>query len=267
MLRGIYSSASGMLVNQKEQDIRSNNLANINTTGFKKDMSVKGDFREILISRLEREGKDISDLSSGISSIIGHLGTGTILEESVTNFETGSYKETNNPFDLALQGEGFFAVEGPGDEVHYTRNGSFSVDNEGRLVTQQGYPVLSEEGEIVFEDNEEFYIDEEGRIFVDDEEEPSYQLELYNFENPQGLLKVGENLFMETDVSGEAEDIIGDEDLEVLQGYLEESNVSSAEEMAGMINALRAYEANQRALSTQDEALEQAVNRVGRTTG
>ncbi len=266
MLRGIYSSASGMLVNQKEQDIRSNNLANVNTTGFKRDMTVKGDFREILINRLEKEGEDFKDPSSGISSIIGHLGTGAILEESVTSFEPGSFKGTDGPLDLALDGEGFFAVEGPEEEVLYTRNGNFTLDEEGRLVTQQGYPVLSQEGEVVLDTGEEVHIDNEGNIYIGEEDEPAYQLELVDFENPQGLLKMGENLFMETGVSGEPAEIAAEGDLEVLQGYLEESNVSTASEMAGMINALRAYEANQRALSTQDEALEQSVNRVGRTS-
>lgn len=261
MLRGIYSSASGMLVNQKEQDIRSNNLANVNTTGYNRDISVKGDFRDILIRRLEK-GKDVSDLKSGIGSIIGHLGTGTTLEESVTSFEPGELKETDNQFDLAIDGEGFFTVEGPGEELYYTRTGSFTLDEEGVLVTQQGHPVLSEGGEeIELGQSEDIYIDREGFVFLDEEEEPSYQLGMNDFENPQGLLKVGENLYLETDVSGEPVEL--DENTEILQGYLEGSNVNTAKEMAGMIQALRAYESNQMALTTQDEALQQAVNRVG----
>lgn len=256
-----------MLVNQKEQDIRSNNLANVNTTGFNRDISTHSNFRDILIKRLEAGDKDsVSKLSSGIGSIIGQLGTGAVMEESVTSFQTGELKETGNPLDLAIDGESFFSVRGPDDETYYTSSGSFTLDEEGRLVTQQGYPVLSDEGaEIELGEASDIYIDNNGSIYLDNEEESSYQLSLSSFENLQGLLKVGENMYTNTEHSGEVLEVVGEPG--VNQGYLEDSNVNTVSEMVGMIDALRAYEANQRALTTQDEALQQSVSRVGRAGG
>ena len=148
MIRGIYTSASGMSVMQSKLDILSNNLANLDLNGYKKDTAVMKSFPDIQIRRQFDDGLVSFPLGSyDKMPVVGKLGTGVELNESFTNFSEGSLKETNNDFDFALDGKGFIAVETEKGE-RYTRNGSFTIDKDGFLVTKDGLKVLSENGEI-----------------------------------------------------------------------------------------------------------------------
>ncbi|OWZ84614.1 flagellar basal-body rod protein FlgF [Natranaerobius trueperi] len=262
MLRGLYTSASGMLTEQRVQEMRSNNIANTDTTAFKKDMSVKSSFSEMMLSRINDpkqlgpEGPEVD-----LRPEIGELGTGVVLEEVVNDFSQGTLKETDNPLDIALDGAGFFVVQGPDEKVLFSRNGSFTQAPDGSLVNQQGYPVLGSEGLIQLSDQDNITISSDGSIYQD--EELVDNLIVADFEEPQGLSRFGENLLEQTEESGEPQQA-NMEKVSVKQGYLEGSNVSAVKEMTGMIEALRAYESNQRAVQGHDETLERAVNELGR---
>lgn len=262
MIRGIYTSASGMITKQREQDMRANNLANLNTTGFKRDMSVEREFRNMNLIRTNDTQQPPAGPTVDRRPAIGTLSTGALLEEVVSDFQTGEMNNTGNPLDLALEGDGFFVVENEDGEVFYTRAGNYTLNQDGEVVTMQGYYLLGENGRIQLDTSEaeEISITPEGTIMVDSEEVD--ELLVQEFENPAGLEKMGENLFAETEESGEP---AVSEGSVVQQGYLEQSNVNAVKEMAGMINALRAYEANQKTLTAHDDALDRAVNDVGRT--
>ena len=266
MLRGIYTSASGMLTQQRVQEMKSNNIANTNTSGYKRDMSVKRSFPNMLISRIN-DGETLGPMGPEVDfqPVIGQLGTGVLFEETVKDFSQGPLIETGNTLDLALEGDGFFNVLGPGDEVHYTRQGALTLLGDGTLVNQQGYPILGTEGVIQLTGEEEITVDTSGAVYEGDEFIDL--LAFSTFDNPQGLTRAGENLLGETDESGPPIDVMADEEdmegLSVRQGFVESSNVSAVKEMTGMINALRAYESNQRSIQGHDETLERAVNQIG----
>ncbi len=261
MLRGLYTSASGMLTQQRTQEMRANNMANVDTSGHKRDMAVKRDFPSMFLRRIndtERLGPYGPEMD--FRPYIGELGAGVVLEETVKDFSQGTLKETGNSLDLALDGQGFFTVEGPEDAIFFTRSGALTLNQDGTLVTQQGHPVLGDEGEDIQLSGEgEVTVTEDGDIYEGGEYLAT--LGLVDFDNPQGLSRVGENLLEETDESGEP---IAPEGLGVRQGYVEGSNVNIVDEMTGMINALRAYETNQRAIHAHDETLDRSVNETGR---
>ncbi|MFW6309115.1 MAG: flagellar basal-body rod protein FlgF [bacterium] len=251
MIKGLYTSASSMLATRRNLDIVSNNLANASTTGYKKDDGIKRSFPEMLMQKIEK-GKTPEQ--------IGSTGTGVHLEGSFTDFTGGSLKSTENNLDFAIEGDGFFVVETPSGR-RYTRNGEFSLNQEGELVTQQGYPVLNQEDEpINFSEIEgnEIKVDGEGNIFSGGEIQ-SQQIQLVDFDDYNLLTKTGENLYEPGEA--EAQPV---ENSRIRQGYLEESNVEIVREMAKMIETTRMYEANQKMIQTMDNTLEKSVNQVGR---
>ena len=143
MIRGLYTGASGMVAQMHKMDAISNNLANVDLTGYKRDTSVHKAFPQLLLRRTNDDGVyNFPPGSIDTAPIVGTLGTGVELNELYTVFEQGALKQSNNPFDLALEGEGFFTVLTPQGE-RYTRNGSFLIDNNGTLVTKEGFPVPS----------------------------------------------------------------------------------------------------------------------------
>ncbi|MCL6471347.1 MAG: flagellar basal-body rod protein FlgF [Firmicutes bacterium] len=248
MIRGLYASAMGMLALMNKQDVISNNLANINTTGFKKDYISITSFPEALVYAQERRGdanytqKSVGLLSSGV----GIGGTGFIISN-------GALRQTGGTFDLALTGEGFFTVLTPSGE-RYTRDGSFTKDGFDRLVDQEGNLVLGENGAITITGSE-VHVDEVGRVYVDGAYTDT--LKIRNFSKGE-LEKVGSNTF-KAFASGQRPT-----GFVIRQGYLEGSNVNATDEMVDMIATIRSYEANQRVLKAQDELLGRAVNEVGR---
>ena len=249
MIKGLYTGASGMLASKQRLNIVSNNLANADTTGYKKEGTVRESFPEMLINKIDSKGKEE----------IGSLGTGVRNQFSYTDFSRGSLKHTANPLDLAIQGEGFFVVETPAGE-RYTKNGNFTLNNMGQIVTESGYPLLNEAGEPMQTiDNRNINFDGEGQLYLDDLEAGTVQV--VNFEDKGNLEKAGENLYQLADEGVEA---LEANNYQIRQGYQETSNVNVVKEMTKMIEANRHYEMNQRAIKTADQTLEKTVNQVGR---
>lgn len=250
MIRGLYTAATGMNVQTKKMDVIANDMANVNTTGYKKDVTVISSFGEVLTKR-------INDMQNNVpnNKDIGTMSLGAKVDEVYTQFTQGSVVATGNQTNVAIQGDGFFVVDTPAGEA-YTRDGSFTVNQYGDLVTSEGYSIrgtegpiqlgeefLSEGGELVIKTNGEVYL---SGNYID-------QLQLVNFDNTRSLTKLDDNLFQST---GERQEFTGS----IIQGYLETSNVNSVTAMVDMITVSRAYEANQKALQTHDTLLGKAVN-------
>lgn len=246
MLKGIYTSALGMAVLTKRQEASANNLANVNTSGYKKETVVARSFPEMLIYRLHDPA-----VQGQKPPFVGNLSMGLSIDDIVTDYTAGFYKETGNPLELAIMGEGYFVVDTPQGE-RYTRNGVFNLSPEGRLVTIDGYPVQGQNGEILVEKGD-FSVDESGRVFLNGKLVD--KLRIVSF--PAPLAKEGSSLFR-------GEEPVEVENPKIAQGFVEESNVNAIEEMVNMINLMRAYEANQKVIQTEDSTLEKAVNEVGR---
>lgn len=277
MIRGLYTGASGMVVQMRKLDALSNNLANVDLTGYKKDLTVTKAFPEILLRRLNDDGVRVFPPGSVDSApVVGRLGTGVELSEVFTVFTQGSLKETGNPFDLALDGKGFFTVETPEGE-RFTRNGSFLIDENGLLVTKEGLPVLGENGPVYLKLNN-FMIDQQGRIYqnadlADDPrrlvsmEENDWAnteyvdtLKVVDFRDTRYLEKQGSSLWRDTPESGFAVTADLGSDTKVIQGFLEASNVNPVTEMVRMIEVNRAYEANQKVIQTHDTLAGKLIN-------
>lgn len=243
MIKGIYTSASGMQYLRLKQEVTVNNLANVSTTGFKKD----GVFRKKLdnVEKLIRmNAADFVNLEE--------------VDAVVTNYEQGRFNVTNNPFDFAIEGNGFFTVETL-NGVRYTRNGNFLLDGENYLTTTHGYRVLDENNEAIQLEEGEVFIGDDGGIMVDGEE--TARLRITDFASPYNLLKQGDGLFY--DISNEG--VTADPGtFKIKQGMLEDSNVNAIEEMAKLINTIREFDTNQRSISAQDQTLDKAINEVGR---
>jgi len=280
MVRGIYTGASGMIAEMKRIDVISNNLANVDTPSYKKDISIMKAFPEMLIRRINDDGVRVLPIGSyDLMPVIGKIGTGVEVNEVYTRFLQGSFKQTENDFDLALEGEGFFCVETESGE-RYTRNGSFLIDRDGYLVTKDGYRVLGEDGPVQIKKNN-FIVDEDGNIFENLEyaedplrlvsmEENEWndtvlvdRLKIIQFPKIRYAKKTGESLYRETEYSGRPY-IVENERPRVRQGFLEASNVNPVTEMVNLIEVHRTYEANQRMIQAHDAMLSKAVNEVGR---
>lgn len=249
MVKGLYTAASSMMATRRNLDLISNNLANANTTGYKKEAGIKESFPEVLINRMERGNKNKS---------LGSLGTGVKLKKSYTNFNEGSLKSTGNQLDLAIKGNGFFTVRTP-EGNRYTRNGNFSLNSEGQLVTQAGYQVLGENSDsLQVDQGTKVYVNRNGKLMINGFNQGT--LQIVDFNNKSLLQKQGENLYKK----GDAREI-SINNYQIVQGYLEQSNVKVVEEMAKMIETNRLYEANQKVIQTLDNTLGKAVNQVGRS--
>jgi flagellar basal-body rod protein FlgG len=261
MMRSLWTAASGMTGQQFNIDTISNNLANVNTTGFKQ---MRADFEDLLYQTQKIAGTPATEdtvLPTGVQ--VGH-GVRTGATQQI--FTQGALQSTQNPADIAIEGDGFFRIMQYDGTYGYTRDGSFKIDMNGQLVTSNGYKLIPEvilpEGFIP----ESLSISQDGRITtkVSGSDDPIEvgQLELYRFVNPAGLENLGQNLLKVTNASGEA--IAGRPGFDgmgkTLQKYLEMSNVSVVKEMVNMIVAQRAYELNSRAIQTSDSMLSTATS-------
>ncbi len=250
MIRGWYIGSSGMNAQQNRLDAISNNLANVDTAGYKRDISMSKSFSELLLRRTEADGVyETSVGSADAAPIIGKLGLGVETNENYTSFEQGSFRATDSSSDFALSGEGFFSVETPAGE-RYTRNGNFILGKEGVLVTKDGYPLMGENGEIHLEDDK-FNVNEDGMIYSKDGEFID-RIKVVRFDNERYLKKMGNSLWSANDISGSAYVAEGSERPKMMQGYVETSNVNVVEEMVKMIEVNRAYEANQKTIQSED---------------
>jgi flagellar basal-body rod protein FlgG len=268
-----------MRAQQFRLDAVANNLANVNTDAYKRDVAAFKAFPELLIRRQDDDGVYLHPFGSADAApIVGKMGTGVELNELYTAFEQGSFKETNSDFDIALDGKGFFAVSTPWGE-RYTRNGSFQLGKEGYLETKEGYPVMGENGPIRVKANN-FQVDKDGRIWInaaisDDPEvmvsatsntwEDTVQLDtlkLVEFELDRYLEKQGISLYRESDTSGPATIIEQGNRPKVVQGFIEAANVDPVVEMVQMIEVNRSYEANQKIIQAEESALGTLINQV-----
>jgi flagellar basal-body rod protein FlgG len=272
-----------MRAQQWRLDAVANNLANVDTDGYKKETAAFKAFPELLIRRQDDDGVYLHPFgSSDAAPIVGRMGTGVELNELFTVLDQGALKETQSDFDIAMDGKGFFAVATPWGE-RYTRNGSFILGKEGFLETKEGYPVLGENGPIRVKANN-FQVDKDGRGWINAAyaDEPEIMvgresniwedtvlldtLKIVDFELDRYLKKQGSSLYRETEYSGPAFVIPEGERPKVFQGFLEASNVDPVVEMVHMIEVNRSYEANQKVIQTEDSALGTLINQVAKLT-
>ncbi|GAA7144515.1 flagellar basal-body rod protein FlgG [Helicobacter pylori] len=262
MLRSLYSATSGMLAQQTHIDTTSNNIANVNTTGFKKS---RADFNDLFYQAMQYAGTNTSNTTLSPDGM--EVGLGVRPSAITKMFSQGSPKETENNLDVAIMGKGFFQVQLPDGTTAYTRSGNFKLDEQGNLVTSEGYLLIPQI--TLPEDTTQVNIGVDGTVSVTQGLQTTSnvigQITLANFVNPAGLHSMGDNLFSITNASGEA--IVGNPDSQGLgklrQGFLELSNVRLVEEMTDLITAQRAYEANSKSIQTADAML-QTVNSLKR---
>ncbi len=255
MIRGLYTSATGMLTQQKKMDVISNNIANVDTTGFKKDGVVIRSFEEELTRRIN-DKTEIEGIK--FSKGIGGMSLGSYVQNTYTDFSSGSIKQTGNTLDIALDFDGFFAVNFTnknGETAEkYTRDGAFTLSADGTLVTKDGTPVAGlngniqlPPGDIIISDTGDIYVD---GVYTD-------QIKIVSFQDNTTLRKFGHNL-LDTTEESQQQPYNG----RVLQGCLEGSNVSSVNEMVNMISMMRNYEINQKLIQIHDQTLGKAVNEI-----
>ncbi|MEB3196714.1 MAG: flagellar basal-body rod protein FlgF [Candidatus Sericytochromatia bacterium] len=257
MIRGLYTASAGMQVEQIRQDVIANNLANMNTTGFKRDLAVL-QAREKMAIRRTNDPISGDPLAPTRRVPIGDMGLGVLVDRIVKRFDAGNLRDTGDPLDLAINGEGFFTVMNERGEKLYTRAGDFSRNGQGQLTDKQGNLVQGQSGPIAVDSTQAFNVTQDGVITINGN--PVDRLDIVRFDNPDAdLEKVGDTSFRFRGAGAPTPMTA-----EVHQGMLEMANVNSVQEMVEMITALRHYEANQRALQAQDESLGKAVNDVAR---
>ena len=257
MLKGLYTAWSGMVNEQNRMDVMTNNLANATTTGYKKEGTTSQSFDTVLAYR-------INDLSTGmnVSTRIGSNSPGVKIGENYVDHSQGSFKSTGNTFDLAIGGEGFFNVEftsKSGEKsVKYTRDGNFTLNVDGYMVTQDGDYVLGDDNQYIKLNTAlDATIDENGNIWQ--EGNLVAKVKLTDFEDYDYLVRYGENYFEA--IEGATPTATR---ATVNSGYLEQSNISVVTEMVNMITISRAYETNQKVVQTYDRVLDTTVNQIGR---
>ena len=254
MIRGWYTGASGMNAQQNRLDAISNNLANVDTAGYKRDITVSKSFPELLLRRKNLDGVYETPFGSAEAApVIGKLGLGIETNENYTDFAQGSFRQTDQNTDVAFGGKGFFSVQTPLGE-RYTRDGNFIIGKEGILETKDGYPVLGEKGFIHVE-NDKFTVNEDGIISSQEDSEIIDRFKVVRFDNERYLKKMGNNLYSANDISGSAHIAEGSERPRFLQGYMETSNVNVVNEMVQMIEGNRAYEAKQKTITSEDSKM------------
>jgi flagellar basal-body rod protein FlgG len=260
MIRALYSAASGMTAQQLNVDNIAHNLANANTVGYKVR---RAQFQDLLYQNLVTPGA-----SAGQQTVVPtglQLGLGTRAASNEIIFAQGNFSETQNPLDLVIQGRGFFQVRLASGEIAYTRAGSFHLDRDGNLVTSDGDPL---EPQITIPpDAQAISVASDGTVSYTQPGQTAAQLagqiQLANFQNPAGLNSIGRNLYLPTDASGDPTvgNPGGQEGLgTLLQGYLEQSNVSVVEEFINLIVSQRAYEANSKVVKAADDMYQQINN-------
>lgn len=245
MIRGLYTAAAGMENAMIKNNTISNNLANINTTGYKKQITIEKSFSNKLLNKINNE-----------VTAIGKVGTGVGIDRIANDLSTGGFKETENDFDWAIKGEGFFAIQTP-QGIRYTRNGNFTVNNQGQVVTKNGNLVMGEGGIL--------QVSNEGKVKVDANDlvvgdRVIDKIQIVSFANKSALIREGETLFRRGAGVGANFRATG----QVEQGYLENSNVNPIQEMVRMIENTKVYEADQKVIKAHDDTLGKAVNEVGK---
>ena len=266
MVRSLWTAATGMIAQQTNVDVIANNLANVNSTGYKAEVA---EFKSLLYQTIQTRTTTANGAEKPVGAQVG-LGVRNSAITSV--FEQGSMLASNSDTAFAINGEGFFALRNQDGQTVYTRNGNFlftTAQNGMMLANTDGLPVLNTQGQPIVLGNQyvasQITVDAEGRLLYPDANNNPQpigaQIGLFQFTNPSGLEKIGESLFEATAASGAAINEATNNNVrrsEVFQGYLEGSSVQVADEMVNLIVAQRAYEMNSRAITTTDEMLQQA---------
>jgi flagellar basal-body rod protein FlgG len=254
-MRSLSIASTGMLAQQLNVEVISNNIANMNTTGFKRQ---RAEFQDLLYQNLERMGSTSSDQGTIIPSGI-QVGTGVKTGSVYRIMQQGDMATSENPYDIAIEGRGFFRVRLPSGETAYTRAGTFSTNAQGQIVTPDGFTV--EPGINIPPDSTSVKINPEGQVFVrlagQTTDTNVGQFDLATFANEAGLEGQGSNLYLETAASGPAQTgTPGSTGFGKLsQGFLETSNVNAVAEITSLISAQRAYEMNSKVVTASDEML------------
>ena len=260
MVRGLYTAWTGMANEQKRLDVIANNMANADTTGYKKQGVTSQSFDDELTIRIHDNNSYTT-----VNRRIGNMNLGVKIGETYHDFSQGSLRETGNTYDLALSGDGYFTIQTTNKQgvtsTKYTRDGSFTVNTDGYLVTKDGDYVLDTNGRRIqipgAQTATNVAFDQNGNVIVNGQ--TVAVLGIASFANPQGLLLYGENMYEATEAAG-----LRASTAVVNQGYLEMSNTNVIEEMVDMITITRAYEAGQKMIQTVDNTLQKAVNEIGR---
>lgn len=259
MIRSLWTSATGMQAQELNIDVISNNLANVNTSGFKKS---RAEFQDLLYESMRSAGAASSQdtiVPTGIQ-----LGHGTRPAAVQKLFSQGDFQNTTNELDWAIEGDGFFQIEIPNGDTSYSRSGEFKLDADGRIVNPDGFPLVPEM--TIPSDTISISVGMDGTVSViqagDETPTELGTLQLARFVNPAGLRSLGKNLYAPTEASGdEITGTAGENGLgTIAQGFLEMSNVSVVDEMVSMITAQRAYETNSKVIQTADDMLQMANN-------
>jgi flagellar basal-body rod protein FlgG len=260
-MRALWTAATGMQAQQLTLDVVSNNLANVQTAGFKRS---RVDFQDLVYEILQAPGTASAqgqEIPSGFQ--VGH-GSRAVATQRL--FIKGDLQQTGNTLDLAIEGDGFFQIQQPGGDIAYTRAGAFKKDSQGRMVTSDGFTL---DPEITLPQNATSVtvgVDGTVSVTIAGQQQPQQvgTIQLARFTNPAGLQSLGRNLFIPTQASGDAtQGTPGQDGLGTLiQGFVESSNVNVVEEMVGLIVTQRAYEINSRAIRTADEMMQTANNLV-----
>jgi flagellar basal-body rod protein FlgG len=257
MIRSLWTSATGMQAQELNIDVISNNLANVNTSGFN-----RAEFQDLLYESMRSAGAASSQdtiVPTGIQ-----LGHGTRPAAVQKLFSQGDFQNTTNELDWAIEGDGFFQIEIPNGDTSYSRSGEFKLDADGRIVNPDGFPLVPEM--TIPSDTISISVGMDGTVSViqagDETPTELGTLQLARFVNPAGLRSLGKNLYAPTEASGdEITGTAGENGLgTIAQGFLEMSNVSVVDEMVSMITAQRAYETNSKVIQTADDMLQMANN-------
>jgi len=259
MIRSLYTAATGMIAQQLNLDVVANNLANVNTNGFKKS---RADFQDLMYQIIEEPGTSANQSGSSPTGI--QVGLGARAASVGKIHSQGDFQSTSNPLDVAIEGDGFFQITLPNGDTAYTRAGAFKLNDAGELVTSDGYQVTPTI--TIPNDTIGITISTDGIVSVKQPGSTAAtqvgQMQLARFQNPAGLRAKGRNLFEETESSG-APTLANPGDTgtgTLAQGFLEGSNVSVVEEIVQMVTGQKAYEASSKVIQTADNLLSVAIN-------
>lgn len=270
MFKGFYTAASGMLAQQRKTEMLSNNMANSTTPGFKADQSSMRAFPELLQQSVRKNAGGAVEKAQ-----IGYLATGVYIQEAIPKFTQGDLNQTELNTDLALvngnvPGNGanlsgglFFTIQNANGEVAYSRNGNFTLDGQGYLTTATGLRVLNENNEPIQLSSTDFSVNSDGVITGSNGE--AYRLGISYTDTPEQLVKQGDGLYQAQEGAVLPSAYANNEvTFQIKQGFLENSNVDTAQTMTDMMTAYRAFEANQKMLQAYDKSMDQAANEIGK---
>lgn len=275
MLRGFYTAASGMIAQQRMTEYLTNNLSNANTPGYKAEQSSLRSFPEMLLKRIGNENIPAKNINQN-GPVIGGLQNGVYMQETLPTFTQGDLQQTNKSTDIAIQervipfntaaktkGALFFELQNTDGTVRYTRNGNFTLDQQGYLTTNNGFYVLGENNKRIQVKSSDFKMLEDGTIL--DNGRAAGKVKIAFSDNPNSLVKEGEGLFKVTNGKGLPSAANNNRiAFSVSQGFLERSNVDVTQTYTELMSSYRSFEANQKVLQAYDKSMDKAANEIGR---